>query len=78
MDLPARRRGVSWNLHEMAVPPRRPTTRSRGIPAMPRIVRGGLIQATLCEPTSSPVAKIRQAMVGKHVALIAEAQKLAP
>jgi N-carbamoylputrescine amidase len=40
---------------------------------MPRIVRGGLIQATLCEPSTSPVAKIRQAMVDKHVALIGEA-----
>ena len=33
---------------------------------MPRIVRGGLIQATLCEPSTSPVAKIRQAMIDKH------------
>ena len=40
---------------------------------MPRIVRGGLIQATLCEPATSPVAKIKQAMTDKHVALIAEA-----
>jgi N-carbamoylputrescine amidase len=40
---------------------------------MPRVVRGGLIQATLCEPATSPVARIRQAMVDKHVALIAEA-----
>ena len=40
---------------------------------MPRIVRGGLIQATLCEPATSPVAKIRAAMIDKHVALIAEA-----
>ena len=40
---------------------------------MPRIVRGGLIQAALCEPTTSPVAKIRAAMIDKHVALIAEA-----
>jgi len=40
---------------------------------MPRIVRGGLIQATLCEPTTSPVARIRSAMIDKHVALIAEA-----
>jgi beta-ureidopropionase len=40
---------------------------------MPRIVRGGLIQATLCEPTTSPIAKIRQAMIDKHVALIAQA-----
>ncbi len=40
---------------------------------MPRIVRGGLIQATLCEPATSPVAKIKQAMTDKHVALIAKA-----
>jgi N-carbamoylputrescine amidase len=40
---------------------------------MPRIVRGGLIQATLCEPTTSPIAKIRQAMIDKHVSLLAEA-----
>ena len=40
---------------------------------MPRIVRGGLIQATLCEPATSPVEKIKQAMIDKHVALIAEA-----
>ena len=40
---------------------------------MPRIVRGGLIQATLCELATSPVAQIRRAMIDKHVALIAEA-----
>ena len=40
---------------------------------MPRIVRGGLIQATLCEPATSPVEKIKQAMIDKHVAMIAEA-----
>jgi N-carbamoylputrescine amidase len=40
---------------------------------MARIVRGGLIQATLCEPATSPVAKIKQAMTDKHVALIAQA-----
>ena len=40
---------------------------------MPRIVRGGLIQATLCEPSTSPVAKIRTAMIEKHVDLIARA-----
>jgi N-carbamoylputrescine amidase len=40
---------------------------------MPRIVRGGLIQATLCEPASSPVATVKKAMIDKHVALIAEA-----
>lgn len=40
---------------------------------MTRIVRGGLIQATLCEPATSPVARIKQAMTDKHVALIAQA-----
>jgi N-carbamoylputrescine amidase len=40
---------------------------------MPRVVRGGLIQATLCEPTTSPIDKIKQAMIDKHVALIAQA-----
>src|SRR5947209_3073319 len=40
---------------------------------MPRIVRGGLIQATLCEPTTSPIEKIKAAMIEKHVALIAQA-----
>ena len=40
---------------------------------MSRIVRGGLIQATLCEPATSPVEKIKQAMIDKHVELIAQA-----
>jgi len=40
---------------------------------MPRIVRGGLIQATLCEPSTSSVAKIKQAMIEKHEALLAQA-----
>jgi N-carbamoylputrescine amidase len=40
---------------------------------MPRIVRGGLIQATLCEPATSPVARIKKAMTDKHVGLIAQA-----
>src|SRR6516162_5536527 len=40
---------------------------------MPRIVRGGLIQATLCEPATAPTARIQKAMIEKHVALIAEA-----
>lgn len=40
---------------------------------MPRTVRGALIQATLCEPATSPVAKIKQAMIDKHLALIAQA-----
>jgi beta-ureidopropionase len=42
-------------------------------PAMPRVIRAGLIQATLCESAMSPVAKIRTAMIDKHVTLIAEA-----
>lgn len=40
---------------------------------MARIVRGALIQATLCEPATSPVARIKQAMIDKHVAMIAQA-----
>lgn len=42
---------------------------------MSRIVRGALIQATLCEPATSPIEKIKQAMIDKHVALIASAAK---
>src|SRR5688500_11347574 len=40
---------------------------------MPRLVRGALIQATLCEPTTSPLETIKQAMIEKHVALIRQA-----
>jgi N-carbamoylputrescine amidase len=40
---------------------------------MARIVRGGLIQATLCEPATSPVAKIKAAMNEKHETLLAQA-----
>ncbi len=40
---------------------------------MARIVRGGLIQATLCEPATSPVDKIKQSMIDKHVDLIGQA-----
>src|SRR5438270_13803477 len=40
---------------------------------MPRIVRGGLVQATLCAPATAPVAAIKEAMIEKHLALIAEA-----
>jgi N-carbamoylputrescine amidase len=40
---------------------------------MPRIVRGGLIQAKLCEPTTSPIPKIKQSMIDKHVAMIKQA-----
>jgi N-carbamoylputrescine amidase len=40
---------------------------------MARIVRGGLVQATLCEPATSPVEKIKRAMIDKHVALLDQA-----
>src|SRR5260221_2534852 len=40
---------------------------------MSRIVRGGLIQAPLWEPATSPVQKIKQAMIEKHEAAIAKA-----
>lgn len=40
---------------------------------MPRIVRGGLIQATLSEPSTSPIEKIKQSMIDKHVAMIEQA-----
>ncbi len=40
---------------------------------MPRIVRGGLIQATLCEPVESGVQKVKKAMIDKHVDLIGKA-----
>jgi N-carbamoylputrescine amidase len=43
---------------------------------MSRILRCGLIQATLCEPATSPVAKIKQAMIEKHEALIARAAEM--
>ncbi len=40
---------------------------------MARVVRGGLIQATLCEPATSPAPKIKAAMIEKHLTLIARA-----
>ena len=40
---------------------------------MSRIVRAALIQATLCEPSTSSTEKIRNAMIDKHVDLIAQA-----
>ncbi len=40
---------------------------------MARIVRGGLIQATLSEPATSPPEKIKKSMVDKHVAMIGQA-----
>jgi len=36
---------------------------------MPRPVKAGLIQATLCEPADSPTEKIKRAMIDKHIAL---------
>ncbi|MFH0982131.1 MAG: nitrilase-related carbon-nitrogen hydrolase [Planctomycetota bacterium] len=40
---------------------------------MARVVRAGLIQATLCEPSTSSIEKIKRAMIDKHVGLIAQA-----
>lgn len=40
---------------------------------MPRIVRAGLIQAALSEPVESPLQKIKNSMIERHVALIKEA-----
>ncbi len=40
---------------------------------MPRIVRGGLIQATLSEPGTAPLEKIKKSMIDKHVALLKQA-----
>lgn len=40
---------------------------------MPRIVRGALIQASLCEDSRSPIEKIKQAMIDKHVSMIEHA-----
>jgi beta-ureidopropionase len=42
---------------------------------MPRIIRGGLIQATLSEPGTAPIEKIKKSMVDKHVGLIEQAAK---
>lgn len=42
---------------------------------MPRIVRGGLIQATLTEPGNAPLEKIKKSMIDKHVAMIGDAAK---
>ncbi len=40
---------------------------------MPRIVRGALIQATLTEPGTAPIEKIKKSMLDKHVGLIERA-----
>jgi len=42
---------------------------------MARIVKGGLIQCSLNEPTSSPIEKIKKAMIEKHLGFIDEAGK---
>jgi N-carbamoylputrescine amidase len=39
---------------------------------MARVVKGGLIQATLAEPATSAPEKIKRAMIDKHIALTAE------
>lgn len=43
---------------------------------MPNTVRGGLIQATLSEPTTAPIEKIKRSMIDKHVVLIEQAAGL--
>lgn len=40
---------------------------------MARIVRSGLIQATLCEPATAPIERLKQGMIDKHVTLIERA-----
>jgi beta-ureidopropionase len=40
---------------------------------MPRVTRAALIQATNDEPADSPLEKIKQTMIDKHVSLIADA-----
>ena len=42
---------------------------------MARIVKAGLIQATLCEDAGAPAERIKQAMVERHVGLIEDAAK---
>lgn len=42
---------------------------------MARIVRGGLIQASLAAPADAPLDKIKAAMIDKHVALIEQAAR---
>lgn len=42
---------------------------------MPRIVRGGLIQASLAGSTEQPIDLIKKAMIDKHVGLIEQAAK---
>ncbi|OGU47931.1 MAG: acyltransferase, partial [Ignavibacteria bacterium GWB2_36_8] len=42
---------------------------------MTKIVRGGLIQATLAGSSEDPIAKIKQAMIEKHLKMIDDAAK---
>lgn len=42
---------------------------------MPRIVRGGLIQASSTHDGTAPLEKIKKAMIAKHVSLIEKAAK---
>ena len=42
---------------------------------MDRIVRAALIQAKLCEDAGAPITKIKQAMLARHEALLAEAAR---
>ena len=42
---------------------------------MERTVRAALIQAKLCERSDAPIERIKQAMIDKHVALLAEAAR---
>ena len=42
---------------------------------MPRIIRGGLIQATVTHEGTAPIDTIKQAMIEKHLRLIEEAAR---
>ncbi|MCH6575290.1 MAG: hypothetical protein IH795_08820 [Bacteroidetes bacterium] len=42
---------------------------------MSKIVRGGLIQASLSGSTEDPIEKIKQAMIEKHLKMIDDAAK---
>ena len=42
---------------------------------MSKIVRGGLIQATLAGSAEEPIEKIKQAMIDKHLKMIEDAAK---
>src|SRR6266480_6483610 len=53
----------------------RPPLQRRAEENMARIVRGGLIQASNPVPGNESVKKIKQAMIEKHLKLIAQAAK---